>query len=145
MPLTAPHPNSDRKSNIATVCRHSVTALRLLLSILAGTVLAIAGMVVAPATMAGDATNAGHWVGTWNASPQAAGRPVSVNGQTFRQIVRVSIGGTRVRVRLSNAYGAGPLHIGAVRVGLHTTGALREAQTPIKNCSEERLNSAAAS
>ena len=42
---------------------------------------------------------------------------------TIRQIVHVSIGGTRLRVRLSNAYGAGSLLIGAARVGLHSTGA----------------------
>ena len=37
--------------------------------------------------------------------------------------MHVSIGGTRVRVRLSNAYGAGSLVIGAARVGLRSTGA----------------------
>ena len=85
--------------------------------------LAIAGMGITPATMAKDGSHAGHWVGTWNASPQAAWHPVELNGQTIRQIVHVSIGGTRVRVRLSNAYGAGSLVIGAARVGLVSTGA----------------------
>ncbi len=77
------------------------------LAVLAATMLAIAGMAIAPATMARDASDAGHWVGTWSASPQAACHPVEFNGQTIRQIVRVSIGGTQVRVRLSNAYGCG--------------------------------------
>ena len=85
--------------------------------------LAIAGMAIAPATMAIDGSNAAHWVGTWNASPQAAWHPIELNGQTIRQIVHVSIGGTRVRVRLSNAYGADSLQIGAARVGLYSTGA----------------------
>lgn len=85
--------------------------------------LAIAGVVIAPATTAEDGSKAGHWVGTWNASPQAAWHPVELNGRTIRQIVHVSIGGNRVRVRLSNAYGAGSLLIGAARVGLHSTGA----------------------
>jgi lysophospholipase L1-like esterase len=85
--------------------------------------LAIATMAMAPAIMAKDGSSVGHWVGTWSASPQAASRPVELNGQTFRQIVRVSIGGTRVRVRLSNAYGAGSLHVGAARVGLRSSGA----------------------
>ncbi len=85
--------------------------------------LAIACMAIAPATMAKDGSDAGHWVGTWNASPQAAFHPVELNGQTIRQIVHVSIGGKRLRVRLSNAYGADSLHIGAVRVGLRSTGA----------------------
>ncbi len=47
----------------------------------------------------------GRWVGTWSASPQAAASPVQLNGQTLRQIVRTSVGGERVRVRFSNAYG----------------------------------------
>ena len=85
--------------------------------------LAIAGMAIAPATIAKDGTSDIHWVGTWSASPQAAGNPVEFKGQTIRQIVRVSIGGKRVRVRLSNAYGAGPLVIGAAHVALRSTGA----------------------
>jgi len=85
--------------------------------------LAIAGMAVAPATLANGGTKDSHWVGTWSASPQAASSPLELKGQTIRQIVRVSIGGKRVRVRLSNAFGAGPLVIGAAHVGLHGTGA----------------------
>jgi lysophospholipase L1-like esterase len=85
--------------------------------------LAIAGMAIAPASMANDGSAAGHWVGTWNASPQAAWHPVEFNGQTIRQIAHVSIGGTRVRVRFSNAYGTDSLQIGAARVGLRSTGA----------------------
>ena len=94
-----------------------------LLTVLAGTMLVIAGMAVAPAIIAKDGSDAGHWVGTWSASPQAAWHPLELDGQTIRQIVHVSIGGTRVRVRLSNAYGAGALLIGAARVGLRSTGA----------------------
>ena len=85
--------------------------------------LVIVVMAIAPAIMAKDGSDAGHWVGTWNASPQAAWYPLELNGQTIRQIAHVSIGGTRVRVRLSNAYGADPLLIGAARVGLRSTGA----------------------
>jgi len=85
--------------------------------------LAIAGMVIAPATLAKDVTSDIHWVGTWSASPQAASSPVEFKGQTIRQIVRVSIGGKRVRVRLSNANGAGPLVISSAHVALRSTGA----------------------
>ena len=72
--------------------------------------------------VAQDGTNDIHWVGTWSASPQAASSPVEFKDQTIRQIVRVSIGGKRVRVRLSNAYGADPLVIGTARVALRSTG-----------------------
>jgi lysophospholipase L1-like esterase len=40
------------------------------------------------------------------------------NNQTLRQIVHTSIGGSRVRVVLSNAYGSAPLLIGAAHVAL---------------------------
>ncbi len=41
-----------------------------------------------------------------------------LNNQTLRQIVRVSIGGDRVRVVLSNVFGVKPLSVGAARVAL---------------------------
>ena len=85
--------------------------------------LALAVLAVATATVAKGPDVAGHWSGTWAASPQAASVPLEFRGQTIRQIVRASIGGTQVRVRVSNAYGANPLRIGAARVGLRTTGA----------------------
>jgi len=71
---------------------------------------------------------ADHWVGTWAtavvARPQAApgaGRgpaPLNFNNQTLRQIVHTSLGGDRVRVVLSNAFGTAPLPVGAASVAL---------------------------
>ena len=40
------------------------------------------------------------------------------NNQTVRQTVRVSVGGQRIRIRLTNEYGTKPLVIGAARVAL---------------------------
>ncbi len=42
----------------------------------------------------------------------------NVTDQTIRMIVRTSVGGTRVRVRLSNAFGAATVSIGAAHVAL---------------------------
>ena len=39
--------------------------------------------------------------------------PATVNNQTLRQVVRTSVGGSRVRVVLSNAFGTAPIEIGA--------------------------------
>ncbi len=86
-------------------------------------ILAIGCLALASASLASDAGNAGFWVGTWSASPQAAWNAVALNGQTLRQVVHVSIGGDAIRVRFSNAYGKEPLRIGAARVGLRSTGA----------------------
>lgn len=86
----------------------------------------------------------GPWVGTWTTSE--VGRPqtpppaapvlapfqanqcpavppapptfMHFNNQTLRQVVHTSIGGPRVRVVLSNAYGTAPLTIGAAHVAL---------------------------
>jgi lysophospholipase L1-like esterase len=75
-----------------------------------------------------------HWVASWAAAHRAAppvvspavGQPFTAaqqaqlgfNNQTIRMIAPVSIGGRRVRVQLSNAYGMTPLKLGAVHVAL---------------------------
>jgi len=63
-----------------------------------------------------------EWVASWSAPPHA---PLGTEGQfaaasydnvTLSQILRISEGGTRLRVRFSNRYGTGPLAIGAARL-----------------------------
>jgi lysophospholipase L1-like esterase len=63
-----------------------------------------------------------RWVGTWSASSQAASAPLHISGQTLRQIVRTSIGGDSVRIRLSNQYGTSDLLVGAARVAVSAGG-----------------------
>ncbi|MGI5438121.1 SGNH/GDSL hydrolase family protein [Streptomyces shenzhenensis] len=62
------------------------------------------------------------WVRTWGASPQAPDNSVTsvepFENATLRQIVRLSGGGSRIRIRLSNEYGTAPVTLGAVRVAL---------------------------
>lgn len=90
----------------------------------------------------------GHWVGTWatavawrpaavtvpatappvvpalptTVSPSAAGTSPAatpaIANQTIRQFVHVSIGGSRIRVQLSNAFGTAPIEIGAANVAV---------------------------
>ncbi|HSR99952.1 MAG TPA: SGNH/GDSL hydrolase family protein [Kofleriaceae bacterium] len=59
-----------------------------------------------------------RWVGTWATAPvsQPPGATVNINNQTLRQIVHISVGGERVRVKLSNAFGTVPLIIGATHI-----------------------------
>ncbi|MEU4620917.1 SGNH/GDSL hydrolase family protein [Actinoplanes sp. NPDC023801] len=61
-------------------------------------------------------------VGTWAAAPTAvpAGKVLTLTGQTVRQVVHTSIGGDLPRVTLSNAYGAGPVRIGAASIGVRS-------------------------
>ena len=67
-------------------------------------------------TGAGPRGEEGRWVGTWAAAPQLtepSNMPPApgLADATLRQVVHVSMGGKRVRVRFSNAFGAKPLTI----------------------------------
>ena len=86
-----------------------------------------------------------HWVATWAAAPQETraftpppGQPaaqpgatnqqpvappppppiMSFQNQTVRMVVRTSLGGRRLRVELSNAFGTKPLTVGSAHVAL---------------------------
>lgn len=83
--------------------------------------LAIASLVLTTMVAAEHREN-GRWVGTWSASPHAAASPVRINGQTLRQLVRTSVGGERLRVRFSNAYGTSDVVIGAAHVATSAGG-----------------------
>ena len=61
------------------------------------------------------------WVGTWAAAPAPADSGTFSN-QTLRMMPRISLGGQRLRVYVSNAYGSRPLAIGAARIALRDKG-----------------------
>jgi lysophospholipase L1-like esterase len=107
------------------------------------TVCLLITLVAASAPGALFAQAAGErWVTTWATAQQLApttvafgGRdqpppppplariPATLNDQTVRMIARVSLGGTRVRVRLSNALEKAALRVGAAHVALRADGA----------------------
>jgi lysophospholipase L1-like esterase len=65
------------------------------------------------------------WTGTWGAAPlppavAGVGPPQlnSFSDQTIRQVVRISAGGDRVRIRFTNEYGTKPLVIGAAHISV---------------------------
>ncbi|WP_168709109.1 MULTISPECIES: hypothetical protein [Brenneria] len=67
------------------------------------------------------------WVASWSASPQPVwgtdflfplNAPSELHHQTVRQIARVSLGGERVRILLSNAYGRQPVTLGKATLAL---------------------------
>jgi lysophospholipase L1-like esterase len=71
----------------------------------------------------GDAVPASwaRWVGTWAASQQLTETrnlppAPGLANRTLRQVVRASLGGRPVRVRVSNRFGNGPLEIREVRI-----------------------------
>jgi lysophospholipase L1-like esterase len=61
------------------------------------------------------------WVGTWAAAPAPA-EGGAFSNQTLRMMPRISLGGQRLRVHVSNAYGSRPLAIGAAQVALRDKG-----------------------
>jgi lysophospholipase L1-like esterase len=65
----------------------------------------------------------GHWVTTWTTSNAASDRPATFSNQTIREIVHTTIGGTMVRLRLSNTFGTRAVRLDAVCVGLQKDGA----------------------
>jgi len=91
----------------------------------------LAGAFLAAAlALPGQSTHAQNWsterwTGTWGTAP--AGPPTPGTAQTFtdqtlRLIVHTSIGGNRVRIRVSNEFGSTPLRIGAARIGVRASG-----------------------
>ncbi len=101
---------------------------------LAVAIAALSAVALAPAQKGLD-----NWVTTWTTAqmlvapagprrpartkgPEASSLPASFADQTVRMITRVSEGGRRTRVELSNMVGAQPLEIGAAHVAIHKGG-----------------------
>lgn len=81
-----------------------------------------------------DAPDKGvHWVGTWGASPQLT-EPKNLptpglTSNTLRQVVHVSIGGKKLRVRFSNAFGDGPVAIATAHLAWSAGGGAIKAES----------------
>ena len=70
-----------------------------------------------------------RWTGSWAAAqqlPEVSNQlpPEALQNTTLRQTVHLSTGGTTIRVRISNAYGAAPMHLTAVHVARPMRGLL---------------------
>jgi lysophospholipase L1-like esterase len=73
------------------------------------------------------ATAQNHWVVAWGASPapqlpadQMQAAHLVFDNQTVREIIHTSIGGSTLRLRLSNAYGTKPLDLTSVHIALRS-------------------------
>ena len=68
-----------------------------------------------------------HWVATWSVPPMQDGTAIgasrSFENQTVRQIVYISVGGSRLRVKLSNEYGSSALIIGSAHIAVQSSAA----------------------
>ena len=92
-------------------------------------VLRAVALMVVTTTLAAHAsaqqkTTQGHWVSAWSTAVHASrafpGMPplLSFENQTIRMVIRPTLGGGRLRIRLSNEFGAAPLAIGSAHVAL---------------------------
>ncbi len=93
---------------------------RFLMTVVAVVAAAVVSVPVAPWAYASEDPFDPREVATWSA-PMVSSAPSAtnqINNQTLRLIAHVSIGGDRVRIKLSNRYGTAPLLIGAAQVGL---------------------------
>ena len=102
-------------------------------------ILALIGALALPALASAQADE-GRWIGTWSTGPLALdppaspaegeaaaalpfGAPVRLANQTLRQVVRTSIGGSEVRITISNLFGTEPVAIGTAHVALRDEAA----------------------
>jgi len=94
---------------------------------LSALMLALVAVVTGPAAPAGADQQPGQqgrggWTGTWATAPSEHYEVSGMSEVTVRMPVRTSVGGSRVRVRLSNAYATQPVTIGHATVGLRDGG-----------------------
>lgn len=96
--------------------------------------LAVGGVVaIGPAVAA-----APTWVATWQASPQPVWSsdflfptnvPPVMHDQTVRQVARISLGGQRLRIVLSNTYGREPVVVGKATLARPTADGMLVADS----------------
>ena len=64
----------------------------------------------------------GTWVASWSASPVQFELKNPVADRTLRTVAHLSLGGTEVRIALTNQFGSTPLSIGAAHMGVSAGG-----------------------
>jgi lysophospholipase L1-like esterase len=77
---------------------------------------------------------ASHWVGTWGTAPQLVevkNMPPApgLTGNSLRQIVRVSVGGNKIRLKFTNEFSQEALTMESVQIAVSTGGNSIDAAT----------------
>jgi len=106
--------------------RSTLTALVLRLAALTLSLFWVTGAIPVNAQDGGQ-----QWIGAWGAMPALRPPPGSLGvpfatgfrNQTIRNIVHTTIGGSAIRVRLTNTFGSKPVTCDAVYVGIEQSGA----------------------
>jgi lysophospholipase L1-like esterase len=84
----------------------------------------LAGLLVWGGVAGSQAQQAGRWVGTWACAPIELPKSdkTPYANTTIRDVVHVSVGGPRVRLKISNEYGATPLTLAETHLALSAGG-----------------------
>lgn len=102
--------------------------MKKLLIAAAGVLFGAASLSMASAQSTEPSAESGlpRWVASWSVplTPSALtfGSSRSFDNQTVRQVVHISAGGSRVRVKVSNEYGEAALIVGSAGIALQSTG-----------------------
>lgn len=79
----------------------------------------VAAIAISPSPV--EATGGG-WTSTWNTAEAYAPNLGPWNNQTLRMVARTSLGGTSLRIHLSDVFSSQPAQIGRVTVGTQMNG-----------------------
>jgi lysophospholipase L1-like esterase len=98
-------------------------------------VVVLAAWFFATSASAQPASNGQVWVGSWAASqqipePQNALAPDDLRNATVRQMIRLSVGGSTLRVHISNAFGVEPLLFTSVHIARPLSPAAPDPTSP---------------
>jgi lysophospholipase L1-like esterase len=110
-------------------------------AVVTAAILVSVSLLVAPSAVSSATTpsSADHWVASWTASPTDSVTPVDAAGfpvpevlinQTLRMIVTPHLGGTELRLHLSNRFGYAPAQFGNLTVGIEGSRAVSDL-TPV--------------
>lgn len=95
-------------------------------------VLAMGSILAHAATSKPAKTSQTVWTGSWAASAMAqtlSPKNITADNSTFRDVVRLSLGGSALRLRITNEFSVTPLTIGSVHVALSAGQDAIEAKT----------------
>jgi lysophospholipase L1-like esterase len=89
------------------------------------------------AAVSSAAATTGQWVDTWASGRQlveTANLPPApgLNGNTLRQVVRASVGGSFLKIQLSNEFGSSPVTMDAVHIAVSRGGGAIDTTTDTK-------------
>ena len=95
-----------------------------------GCALAASALVLATLSVSASADDSSHhWITTWSTANADTDRSEIFSNQTIREIVHITIGGSAIRIRLSNTFGPRAVRFEAVSIGLQRDGAALVAKS----------------